>query len=118
MVVTPVKCQHRGNGKVKKNGTSKDGKQRLLCGNEKCSHKTLLKPCDIKVVYADNNDAYQSQGTHRELVMDKEKIQRIERKQRSLRTWRSGLVRKGIRFSKDHGMHQIVVALLINFWFF
>ena len=28
------------------------------------------------------------------------------------------LVLKGIRFSKRHDMHEIVVALVINFWFF
>jgi hypothetical protein len=27
-------------------------------------------------------------------------------------------VRKGIYFSKDYRMHKIVVALIINFWFF
>ncbi|MHB9292075.1 putative insertion element IS1 protein InsB [Hollandina sp. SP2] len=73
----------------------------------------LLKPFDIKGVYADNNDAYQSQGTHSEVVMGT-KTQRIERKHRSLQK----ISEESIRFSKDHGMHQIVVALLINFWFF
>ncbi|MHB9293437.1 putative IS1 family transposase IS1N [Hollandina sp. SP2] len=243
MAVTPVPCPHCGNGTIKKNGTSKNGKQRFLCGNEKCRHKTfvehytynayephirsriffsivngsgtratartlgiakdtvtetlrsiegmvwyvnydylnsrqhgdtrvelvrvteaemeeiwslagdkgheyrlwwaidhdtgepvafhfgtgeyenldellsLLKPFAIPGVYADHNDTYQSQGAHPEVVMGTEKAQRIERKRRSLRTWCSRLVRKGIRVSKDHDMPQIVVALLINFWF-
>ncbi|MDR1364158.1 MAG: IS1 family transposase [Oscillospiraceae bacterium] len=42
----------------------------------------------------------------------------MERKHLSLRTWCSRLVRKGIRFSKSHLMHKIVVSLVINFWFF
>jgi hypothetical protein len=27
-------------------------------------------------------------------------------------------LRKGIRFSKSHEMHRIVIGLIINFWFF
>jgi IS1 family transposase/transposase-like protein len=244
MVSVPVKCPHCGSDKVKKNGTSKNGKQRFLCGNENCPHKTfveyytynawdpnirsriffsivngsgtratarmlgidkntvtaalrsiegllwhvnydylnrhkkgditaevvlvneaemdemwsfvgdkshqywlwwaidhssgeplafhfgtrehenldellvLLAPFDIKVVYSDNNFAYQSRVTKSEVVTGKKNTQKIERKHLSLRTWCSRLVRKGIRFSKDHGIHKIVVALVINFWFF
>jgi IS1 family transposase/transposase-like protein len=244
MVLAPVKCPHCGSDNVKKNGTSRNGKQRFLCCNEKCSHKTfiehytynaydpnirsriffsivngsgtratartlgiakdtvtdalrsiegmlwyvnydyihrrqneditvevvsvkeaemdemwsfvgdkshqywlwwaidhatgeplafhfgtrehenldellsLLKPFNIKVVYSDNNFAYQSRVTNSEVVTGKENTQKIERKHLSLRTWCSRLVRKGIRFSKDHRMHKIVVALVINFWFF
>ena len=244
MVLAPVKCPHCGSDNVKKNGTSKNGKQRFLCCNEKCPHKTfiehytnkaydpnvrsqiffsvvngsgtratartlgiakdtvtdalrsierllwyinydyldnrrngditveivpvnevemdemwsfvgdkshqywlwwaidhvtgeplafhfgtreyenldellaLLKPFDIKVVYSDNNFAYQSRVTNSKVVTGKENTQKTERKHLSLRTWCSRLVRKGIRFSKDHRMHKIVVALVINFWFF
>jgi IS1 family transposase len=46
----------------------------------------LLSPFDIKVVYSDNNFAYQSRITHSEGVTGKENSQKIERKHRSLRT--------------------------------
>jgi insertion element IS1 protein InsB len=78
----------------------------------------LLKPFDIKVVYTGNNIAYQSRVSDSKVVTGKKNTQKIERKHLSLRTWCSGLVRKGIRFSKDHRMHKIVVAPGINFWFF
>ena len=45
-------------------------------------------------------------------------MRKIERKHLSLRTRCSRPVRKGIRFSKRHDLHRIVVALVINFWFF
>jgi insertion element IS1 protein InsB len=79
---------------------------------------SLLSPFDIKIVYSDNNYAYRSRITNSEAVTGKENTQQIERKHLSLRTWCSRLVRKGICFSKDHRMHKIVVALVINFWFF
>jgi insertion element IS1 protein InsB len=75
----------------------------------------LLKPFDIKVVY---NRAYQSRVTDSKVVTGKKNTQKIERKYLSLRTWCSRLVRRGMRFSKDHRMHKIVAALVINFWFF
>jgi hypothetical protein len=43
MVLAPVKCPHCGSDKVKKNGTARNGKQRFLCGNEHCSHKTFVE---------------------------------------------------------------------------
>ena len=43
MVLAPVKCPHCGSDHVKKNGTSRNGKQRFLCCNEKCSHKTFVE---------------------------------------------------------------------------
>jgi transposase-like protein len=43
MVLAPVKCPHCGSSDVKKNGTSKNGKQRFLCGNEQCGHKTFVE---------------------------------------------------------------------------
>jgi insertion element IS1 protein InsB len=78
----------------------------------------LLAPFNIKVVYTDHNTAYQSRVTDSKVVTGKKDTQKIERKHLSLRRWRSRLVRKVIRFSKDHRMHKIVVALVINFWFF
>ncbi|MDR2741342.1 MAG: IS1 family transposase [Treponema sp.] len=244
MVLAPVKCPHCGTDIVKKNGTSRNGKQRFLCGNEKCRHKTfvehytynaydphirsriffsiingsgtratartlgiakdtvtdalrsiepllwyvkydylnirrngditvefvsvkeaemdemmrcvgdkshqywlwwaldhttgeplafhfgtrehenldellaLLRPFDIKIVYTDNNFAYQPRVSNGEVMTGKENTQKVERKHLSLRTWSSRLVRKGICFSQDPRMHKIVVALVINFWFF
>lgn len=244
MVMAPIKCPHCGSDNVKRNGTSNNGKQRFLCCNESCTHKTfvenytynaydpnirsriffsivngsgtratartlgiakdtvtdalrsieallwyvnydyinahknsdidvelvsvnetemdemwsfvgnkshqywlwwaidhntgeplafhfgtrehknldelltLLKPFDINIVYSDDNFAYKSHITDSEVVTGKENTQKIERKHLSLRTWCSRLVRKGIRFSKDHRLHRIVIALVINFWFF
>jgi IS1 family transposase/transposase-like protein len=43
MVLAPVKCPHCGSGNVTKNGTSRNGKQRFLCCNEKCGHKTFIE---------------------------------------------------------------------------
>ena len=76
----------------------------------------LLKPFYINIVYSDDNFAYKKRIDNN--VTGKENTQKIERKHLSLRTWCSRLVRKGIRFSKDKDMHIIVVALIINFWFF
>jgi IS1 family transposase/transposase-like protein len=78
----------------------------------------LLQPFDINIVYSDENFAYKSHITESKVVPGKKNTQKIERKHLSLRTWCSRLVRKGIRFSKDHRIHRIVVALVINFWFF
>ena len=78
----------------------------------------LLKPFDINTVYADDNWAYHSRIRESDLVTGKRNTQKIERKHLSLRTWCARLVRKGIRFSKSHIMHRIVVGLVINFWFF
>ncbi|MDR0722198.1 MAG: IS1 family transposase [Treponema sp.] len=72
----------------------------------------------MKIVYSDTNYAYQSRITNSEVDTGKENRQQIERNHLSLRTWCSRLVRKGIGFSKDHRMHKIVVALVINLWFF
>jgi insertion element IS1 protein InsB len=72
---------------------------------------------DINIIYTDGNTAYQN-ITESEVVVGKKNTQRIENKHLSLRTWCCRLVRKGIRFSKLHLMHRIVVGLIINFWFF
>lgn len=78
----------------------------------------LLAPFNINIVYADDNFAYKKHITQSTVVNGKRNTQKIERKHLSLRTWCSRLVRKGIRFSKSHSMHRIVVGLIINFWFF
>jgi insertion element IS1 protein InsB len=80
--------------------------------------RTLLAPFNINIVYSDDNFAYKKHITTSTVITGKRNTQRIERKHLSLRTWCSRLVRKGIRFSKLHLMHRIVVGLVINFWFF
>ena len=72
---------------------------------------------DIHITYADGNPAYLNMAESI-VVQGKRNTQRIENKHLSLRTWCSRLVRKGIRFSKSFQMHEIVVGLVINFWFF
>jgi insertion element IS1 protein InsB len=87
-------------------------------------HKTpgklieLLDPLEIGNVYTDGNYAYFNHFSSKKLVVTKKNTQKIERKHLSLRTWCARLVRKGIRFSKTEIMHKIVVALVINYWFF
>ncbi len=78
----------------------------------------LLEPFEINIVYSDNNYAYKNHVTNSTVITGKKNTQRIERKHLSLRTWCSRLVRKGIRFSKSHIMHKIVIGLVINYWFF
>jgi insertion element IS1 protein InsB len=77
-----------------------------------------MKLFGINIVYSDDNFAYKSRVSESKVVTGKQNTQKIERKHLSLRTWCSRLVRRGIRFSKDHRIHKIVVALVINFWFF
>ena len=72
---------------------------------------------DVHTIYTDGNPAYKN-ITESTVVVGKRNTQRIENKHLSLRTWCSRLVRKGIRFSKLHLMHEIVVGIIINFWFF
>jgi insertion element IS1 protein InsB len=79
---------------------------------------SLLRPFAINMVYTNHNYAYRPRVTESEVVTGKENTQKIERKHLSLRTWCSRLVQKGIRFSKDPRIHKIVIALVINFWFF
>ena len=80
--------------------------------------KKLLKDFNIGIVYADENYAYKSRITDSVVISGKRNTQKIERKHLSLRTWCSRLVRKGIRLSKLHFMHRIVVGLIVNYWFF
>ena len=78
----------------------------------------LLTPFNINIVYSDDNYAYKNRIKKSIVITGKRNTQKIERKHLSLRTWCARLVRKGIRFSKLHLMHRIVVALVINvrFW--
>jgi insertion element IS1 protein InsB len=78
----------------------------------------LVKPLILGKVYSDGNYAYYERFSPEVLVVTKKNTQKIERNHLSLRTWSARLVRKGIRFSKTAQMHKIVVALIINVWFF
>ncbi|MDR0723407.1 MAG: IS1 family transposase [Treponema sp.] len=78
----------------------------------------LLKSFDIDIVYCDETFAYKPRVSESEVITGKEKTQKIERNHVSLRRWCSRLVRNGIGFSKEPRMHKMVVALVINFWFF
>jgi IS1 family transposase/transposase-like protein len=78
----------------------------------------LLTPFKINTVYSDDNFAYKKHVKESIVVTGKRNTQKIERHHLSLRTWCSRLVRKGIRFSKTHQMHRIVVGMVINFWLF
>jgi transposase-like protein len=42
MVLVPIKCPHCGSENVKKFGMDSNGKQRYLCCNEQCLHKTFV----------------------------------------------------------------------------
>ena len=79
--------------------------------------RELIAGFNIKTVFVDGNPAYET-IKNCDVVVSKRNTQKIERKHLSLRTWCSRLVRKGIRFSKSHAMHYIVVSLVINHWFF
>ena len=80
--------------------------------------RELLNPFfDIEITYTDGNIVY-SNITESAVVVGKRNTQRIENRHLSLRTWCSRLVRKGIRFSKLYLMHEIVIGIIINFWFF
>ena len=87
------------------------------CPIEVCATTCRCTFFDIEITYSDDNTAYQK-ITESKVITGKRNTQRIENKHLSLRTWCSRLVRKGIRFSKSHLMHKIVVGLVINFWFF
>jgi insertion element IS1 protein InsB len=78
----------------------------------------LLKPLNIGNVCTDGNYAYYECFSSEVLTATKKNTQKIERKHLSLRTWCARLARKSIRFSKTERMHKIVVALVINVWFF
>ena len=80
--------------------------------------KEMLEGFNITTIYVDGNPAYQEDKFESTIIIGKRNTQKIERKHLSLRTWCSRLVRKGIRFSKSHIMHVIVVSLVINYWFF
>jgi insertion element IS1 protein InsB len=80
--------------------------------------KGLLGGFNITTVFTDGNPAYQKLEDECSIVIGKANTQKIELKHLSLRAWCSRLVRKGIRFSKCFAMHSIVIALIINYWFF
>jgi len=76
--------------------------------------KGLIEDFNITTIFTDGNPAYEELMTEYDHVIGKRETQKIERKHLSLRTWCSRLVRKGIRFSKSHLMHFIVVSLALT----
>ena len=51
MVLISVVCPYCSSEKVRKNGRYPNGKQRYLCDNEECSHKTFI----LEYTYNGNN---------------------------------------------------------------
>ena len=78
----------------------------------------LLKPFSIVKVYADANYAYQSHFSSEHLVTGKKNTQKIERNHLTLRTRIKRLARKTICFSKSKKIHEIVIGIFINVFFF
>ena len=77
--------------------------------------KGYLTPFGITIFYTDNWGAYSRNLPAESHVVGKSNTQRIERKNLTLRTRCKCLARKTICFSKCLKMHDIVIALIINF---
>ena len=78
----------------------------------------LLKPFNIKTVFADNNFAYKDKISEKILVTGKKNTQAIERHHLTLRTRIKRLSRKTICFSKNLDIHKSVISFFINHFFF
>ncbi|MEE5994336.1 MAG: IS1 family transposase [Oscillospiraceae bacterium] len=78
----------------------------------------LLEPFHIVKVYADANYAYESRIHSAVVVTDKKNTQKIERNHLTLRTRMKRLARKTICFSKSKEIHEIVIGIFINIFFF
>ena len=76
--------------------------------------KVLLAPFGITRFYTDDWGAYERPIESEDHVIGKENTQKIERKNRTLRTRIKRLARKTICFSKKILMHDIVIGLFIN----
>ena len=78
----------------------------------------LLSPFNIVKVYADNNFAYSNKISSDKLVTGKSNTQQIERNHLTLRTRIKRLARKSICFSKSKELHETVIGIFINTFFF
>jgi insertion element IS1 protein InsB len=78
----------------------------------------LLRPFNIRRIYADDYSAYYSRISAEKLVTGKENTQKIERNHLTLRTRIKRLCRKTICFSKDAKIHEAVIGTFINVHFF
>ena len=78
----------------------------------------LLSPLNIVKVYADNNFAYSNKISSDKLVTGKSNTQQIERNHLTLRTRIKRLARKSICFSKSKELHETVIGIFINTFFF
>lgn len=76
--------------------------------------KKLLKPFGITKFYTDNLKTYSRNLEVENRVVNKYKMQKIERKHLTLRTRIKRLQRKTICFSKKSQMHDLVIGLYIN----
>jgi IS1 family transposase len=77
--------------------------------------KTLLEPFGFRTFYTDHWGAYSRNLSASEHIQGKSNTQTIERKNLTLRTRIKRLARKTICFSKSELLHDIVIALAINF---
>ena len=76
--------------------------------------KRLLKPLGITKFYTDKLKTYERHLSKEERIINKYKMQKIERKHLTLRTRIKRLQRKTICFSKMIQMHDLVIGLYIN----
>ena len=76
--------------------------------------KRLLKPLGITKFYTDKLKTYERHLSKEERIINKYKMQKIERKHLTLRTRIKRLQRKTICFSKMIQMHDLVIRLYIN----
>jgi len=91
------------------------GKRELKGKNEAFFKlKALLEPFGITTFYTDGLSTYERNLAGFKHIISKKNIQRIERKNLTLRTRIKRLCRKTICYSKCNDMHDIVIGLVIN----
>ena len=74
----------------------------------------MIKVFGIKHFNTDDWGDYERNLDKNKHTVGKANIQKIERKNLSVRTWIKRLARRTICFSKLEKMHDIVIGLLIN----
>ena len=78
----------------------------------------LLKPFNIKTIFANNNFAYKEKISEKILVTGKKNTQVIERHHLTLRTRIKRLNRKTNCFFKSLDIHKSVISFFINRFLF
>jgi insertion element IS1 protein InsB len=76
--------------------------------------KKILKPFKISMFYSYNFGSYKKYLDSDEHKIGKANMQKMERKNLTIRTRAKRLARKSICFSKSEEMHDIVIGLVIN----